>query len=722
MTTKNISQEKQLFEYIKNHDYDKVINIIKSNLTLDLNEPDDSGTYLIQYAILFRSKDILALLISRNCRLDVLDNDGRNIFYIPIKYGYLEIVKILINFSNVVIGIPLLEMQDKFFNIPLHYAIQFNRFDIIEDMLAIKFNLNLKDNDGNTALHLIIKYINKDNINIFNLLIERIGINHINNIGQSVLHIAVEYNNILVASILLNNNINPNSSTLNDHLTPILITTIQNNIDMCNLLLKYNIDINCQDVYGNSILMHAIQNKSKQLIELYYDKVNCNLINTSGNIALQLYFKNDYNMSKLDEYFFNKILKKTRLNNQNNEGKTIWHELINNDIWENYIDILKEKKNKIFIQDIENITPYDLIKNNYPEKYDKFMDIIAESFLYNYTNVKTKLKIDIPCLNNNITESEKSKCLTIIKKYIVDNNISVPEIKKQFCVINDINIENINFSSYTGATIDIICGLIYLNKKFTNVQTSLTEDFIINEKIEDYYKINGIQKRLFNEFLNFEIVWSYHKFFYPTTLKIIVNKFKNDSSKQYLIFPIGIELYNGAHANILLYDKNTNTMERYEPYGKDYPPNFNYNADTLDLNIKNLFMNYFNNELIYYSPSSYEQKIGLQLLDTIEYSKEKNIGDPGGFCAAWSLWYVEMRILNHNLSKDIVIQQLINYIRSKKLSFRTVIRNFTKKITDVRDKILTDADIDINKWLNDNYDINNWNNLVELIKKEINYR
>ena len=114
-----MNKDNILFEYIKNHQYDKLIATIKSDIKYDLNEMDESGVYLIQYAVLFRQRDIVALLISKNCKLDILDSDGRSIFYIPIKFGYNEIVSILINFSNVVVGVPLLDMLDSYSNIPL---------------------------------------------------------------------------------------------------------------------------------------------------------------------------------------------------------------------------------------------------------------------------------------------------------------------------------------------------------------------------------------------------------------------------------------------------------------------------------------------------------------------------------------------------------------------------------------------------------------------------
>ena len=53
---------------------------------------------------------------------------------------------------------------------------------------------------------------------------------------------------------------------INDNLTQLLIETIQNNIKMCELLINYEPNFDNQDIYGNSVLCHAILNKSKQMI------------------------------------------------------------------------------------------------------------------------------------------------------------------------------------------------------------------------------------------------------------------------------------------------------------------------------------------------------------------------------------------------------------------------------------------------------------------------
>ena len=173
-----------LFNLIKNGEYDKLIDIINNDDTIEINDTDDIDSYLIQYAILYRQKKIVTLLIEKGCKLDIIDTDGRSILYIPIKYYYYDIVLLLIQSSLKTIGIPLLELNDIFSNTPVHYCIMYNRQDIIEIILNTKANINFKDKKGDNALHMIIKILNKDNIYMIKKILDaNININSTNRYG-----------------------------------------------------------------------------------------------------------------------------------------------------------------------------------------------------------------------------------------------------------------------------------------------------------------------------------------------------------------------------------------------------------------------------------------------------------------------------------------------------------------------------------------------------------
>ena len=164
---------------------------------------------------------------------------------------------------------------------------------------------------------------------------------------------------------------------------------------------------------------------------------------------------------------------------------------------------------------------------------------------------------------------------------------------------------------------------------------------------------------------------------------------------------MGIELAEGSHANYLIFDKKTYEIERFEPYGSSSPYKFNYDSKLLD-NILAFKFSEINEKIKYISPQFFLPKIGFQYLDVYE-SKTTKIGDPGGFCALWSIWYTEMRLKYPDIDRKSIVNKLLKQIKSSNTSFKNLIRNYSINITNIRDIIFKKANMSINDWLNDQY-------------------
>jgi ankyrin repeat protein len=707
-----------LFQLIKSHNYDEIKKILNLNNNIDLNILDKSDIYFIEYIIMYNNVELLALVLTKNIKLDILTNEGMSILYYPIKFGYYDIVQLLLYFNNIKIGISLLDIVDKYHKIPIYYAIEFNNIDTINLILKYNFNYNIKDNEDNTYLHYAIT---KKNINIIKLLLnKKINYNIRNKNGYTAINLAISYELTEIVEILLQNNVDLSIKDDIYQITPLLNAFYNNNINIIKLLMNHNVDYNDQDNKGNSILFYIIYNKNLELYNMFINKVNLNLVNVDGDNILSYLLKSDINKNDYSKYYISKLLSQCNLNIQDINGNTIWHKLIEDDLWINYIDILSKTKNKIFIPNHKNISSYDIFitkkydTNTYGDKFFKMIYDSYYNFLINNKKEKYTNKIDIECIKTNY---DYEKCIKILEKTIIKNKISSPILNKGYCI--EIKIDNTNFVTYTGKIIDVLIGIIYLKKKYNNICTSLNTNLKINDNLLDYYENIGIYRNIKYDFINFEILWIYQKIFIPNELSNIINKFKKNKKLQYLIIPIGIELSKGGHANILLYDKKTNELERFEPYGKDFPINFNYIPNLLDKHIFDYFSTFFD-DLIYLPPSKYQDKVGPQLLDTNELQKYKNIGDPNGYCAAWSLWYVDMRLQYHNVSRNEIIKKLINKYKYNNISIRSIIRNYIKNITDLRDKYFIKIDTDINHWINLNVTKKQHDELLELLYKDIN--
>jgi ankyrin repeat protein len=705
----------QLFSYILKHDWNNFKKIVEETKDIDLNIRDDSNNYLIQFIIIYNQVNLIDLLISKKCKIDIIDSDGHSLLFYAIKFNYFSILEKLLNVNY--IGFPLIELKDKNKMYPIHYAVIFNNLKILELLVAKNSNINLKDGSEMTPLMLAIKY---KNINIIKYLLknDNLNINQTNNEGHSALHIACNYENENIVELLLENKkIDVNVQDNQNKYTALMYSVALNNYNITNMILNNsNINLDIQDGYGNTVIHHAIkENVSMSIIELLDQKIEnkkiYNTTNINGMTILHLLLENDIQIN------LKKYIENTNLNIQNYEGNTIWH-LIGKR-WINYITELEIKKNNVFIKNRKNLIAFDMYKEN-----DKFIEMLIKSY-YNYLKTKKiewKEDWENICSKNDLIKkidfkdnSNEKNCFEKIKKHILENKISVPYKKNAnlYCVTINNNIIT-DYITYTGTSLDILIGMVFL-KQFENVSTSLTKKFIINEDLSNYYKVLGIIKEIKGEYMNFEITWLYQKLFYPTNFDSTIQTFI-ESKKRFLVIPIGIHQDNGAHANILLYDSELNEIERFEPSGSDYPIQFNYNPDLLDFYLENYFKEKIKN-IKYFKPTTYEMTVGFQSMEIFDINKK--IGDPNGFCGAWSLWWVYMRIKHSTINRQKLFIQLVKTIRKNNLSFKHVIRSFSKEIIDIRDNLLKKVSLDINKWLNDDFDFDTFDRFNTILEKNI---
>ena len=150
----------------------------------------------------------------------------------------------------------------------------------------------------------------------------------------------------------------------------------------------------------------------------------------------------------------------------------------------------------------------------------------------------------------------------------------------------------------------------------------------------------------------------------------------------------------GLHANIIIYDFNNLTIERFDPYGDTV--SFYKNLD--DILEEELT---WNTGFKYLKPSDYMPVTGFQTIsDELNPYKQKP-GDFGGYCLAWCTWYLEHRIKNINIKPKELIKKLIKKLSNENISFMENIRNYANKLNDARKIHLLKAGIDNNSISND---------------------
>ena len=690
---------KNIFNLVKQQKFKDVLDLINSSKNIDINIRDNSSTYLIQYAIMYSNIELILKLLELDCKLDYINSDGFSILYFPIKHGLNNIVEILLKYNKVV-GIPLTDIIDKYGSLPIHYTLYYDNNVAFDLLISSIYQINKLDNKGMSPLHIAIK---KKNYYAIDKLLDyqNININIQSNIGETPLHIACNYEDINIIKKLVNN-----KDLLIDiidyeyQISPLMYIVTLGNIDIVKILLENNSNLEIQDMLGNTSLHLAINENNIQIGNILISRMtNFNLTDINGMTPLHKIL-NMYNddISKIKKYNIDLLLTNTNLNIQDMNGNTIWHIFSETGIWYFYKDILKSKKNNLFIKNCKNISPFDLLKNS--KYFDILLDVIISSYYFLLITRQHEYlsKLDNDCSIKNLSKDE---CYIKIKDIILNNNISIPLKKNNYSsIVIDIGINTI-FTTFTGVPIDILSGLLLLHKNNNIMSTLNNLDLITNNELKKYYLQLGIIKSNI-DFLNFEIIWLYQNIFFPDNFESIILKFINNPDINFFIIPIGIELDAGAHANILIYDKLNNILERFEPNGSDPPPSFNYNSNLFDNILYGYFKKIFPN-LKYLTPKMYLPKIGFQGYENFELYKTRKLGDPGGFCVVWCLWYANNKIKYNNISSEKLVEILIKKIKYDNLSFKNIIRNYSKYITDYRDSILDYVDIDINSYLNNQY-------------------
>jgi len=711
-----MSYEENINKFFKNNDYDNLLTFLKKNKDINLNFKLNDNSFFINKLIIKNDFELIKFTLNNfEINLDINDNDGKSLLFYPIKNNNLKLIKFLLEVNKKKIGISILDFKDiNGFN-PTYYAIIENNIEIVKLFLNEQTSLTDIDYDNKNAIEKAFEF---KRTNILKIFIDQINdINILNFNGENLIQIALSYENIEIFDYLLKTNINLNNQDYENGITILHYSIILGNEEVYNKLLKKDINFSIVDKNGFSPLHYAIIEKNFKLTNYIlenYDDINYNISSLEGNILLHsllnynIKINNENYQDNIDFKILVKLIEKSNLNTPNNNNVTCLHLLVEKYLWENEIiyNLLKNKMLNIFIKDNNNETVYDKILNK-----DKLIDLVSESYLNNLKKYNDKLTIpwEKNC-SKELKVKDKDNCIKKIKSIIVNDKISIPQIDKF-----KINIDNgifVNVCFYTGTSIDIIFGLIYLKNSFNNIKLLLDYPLSINKEIEEKYKKFGLFYKFKLEFSNINIFWCYNEIIYPSYFDQFFKQ--NFKDYNYIIIPLAIEIPDKSHANILIYDINKKTVERFEPNGKNYPRDCNYNPNLLDKYLENKFKQ-IDKDIKYIKPSDYLPIIGFQILEILEENKCRRIGDPNGFCAVWCIWWIEQKLTYPDIESEELAKKLIEIIKIKNIKFKNLIRNYSKNITDLRDNYLKKYDIDFNDWINENYD----EELVDNLEKDI---
>lgn len=707
----------KLFSLIKsgkNKEFIAELNKVKDNVSFDINVRDNNNKYFLDYGITSNNIEIVDLLIKSNARLDI--GDDTSILSIPILYSYDDMLKLLLNADEKNVGSLLVGFRDKQNRIPLHYAIKEKNISAINLLLKHKSNTNAVDKEGYNALFHAVKSRSFEVCKI--ILPHIININAKSLSGENVLHIASNLKLYDIAELLVESKININAIDSHE-ITPLHYSILMNDKKLVELLIKNGANPNVQDVHGNTPLHYVIIEKNYEILSFLLtfgpiqNIIIFNLWNIEGSLPFHLFLKENGLAEEEKKKYFNIFIENTNLNIQNKNGISCLYLLVQNDLWKKYTDLLVKKKLDIFLKDKDNNNIIGVI----PKKdYEEFMNLVVDSYMYNLKHLDKSWTEDLDkkCGKNNIPDTVQGECRENIRLKIERilketepkcYEKSYPMTKPVVCVTVSEG-SNLNFCTFTGSILDILFGLIYLLKSHKNVCS------ILSDNVDTFYETCKTLDKNKCELLNFEVIWSDKKL--SLGKNFAENFQKCMKKKRFTMIPLGIEMVEGNHSSFLIYDSVVNEIERFETYGGGMTlyGTF-YNPELLDMLLESKFKEIDEN-IVYVRPYDFLPKIGFQLFDIIE-KKKRRIGDPIGFCSVWSLWWIDMRLTYYDIKRRDLAKILIDIIKRQNISFKNMIRNYSAKIIKIRDELLSKAKMNINDWINEQYNKNQYTVLLENI-------
>lgn len=562
-------------------------------------------------------------------------------------------------------------------NYLFHYLIIFNKLDILK---LTRFPINKENDEGLNGICLAAKY----NLEILKYLLNAYPeyIYNTNEQGETFVDF-LDYTDIIKLlylnlnwNVLLENKIDIllfhlnyknllllfKKISMDNHPLNVLISN--NNLkseEIIKILDYYSKNLNIRASDDTTIIFPAIHRKDIKLIKYMLSKdVDVDyytILNTFHPLKTAI----NINFMDAADLIWYKIKKTFNYELTNRNLETIAHFLLKRTSTDKLsLEILNNCPSSVWAsKDINKITPLELLC-----KYD---------FKYNYLIKNKEVQLDFEIKNKQWKTFLKS-----LPKYKEKNNVELTEY------------------SYSHSNL--------FQSKFKDMSFYLLH--LVSKYKELYYpRLNDVQLGNLNDMEDMNMEW-------PDSLIEHNNIFPwivcYENEDEYWIHPMLNNLINsqvnkkhnfgfcylslrtddgGLHANILIYDFNKLTLERFDPYGDTVQ----YDKKLDEVLEEELT---WNTGFTYIKPSDYMPVAGFQTVsDELNPYKQK-YGDFGGYCLAWCIWYLEHRLINYKVNQKELVNKLIKKLSNNENTFMEYIRNYANSLNKGRIKYLKQAGVD----------------------------
>ena len=432
--------------------------------------------------------------------------------------------------------------------------------------------------------------------------------------------------------------------------TPISFSTLyKNDLKCLKNLVKLGIDLNLESETDNIVSL-AIKERNLKFLEYFLSsKINYNFIDSFEYTYFHLFLFDNFYDDHSDLVI--KYADNIDLNHQDILGDTCMHILFSQNKYDIYKKLVQRKKVNLDIVNKNGKKPLDYLDKN------KKKEILKD------------LK------NNLIKENEK-------------DNFKIVKSKRPI------------FTTFRGFYHTVLSSIHYLLNKHKNLGYPLCE----STNLKDVNKSGYLVEMLKHEFdqdtvcLTCGRIWFMDENSYHLS-ENFRNCIKNVINKEIIIFYLVIQLDNtSTHANVIIIDNKSNSIERFEPMGSHFAKNYNdVMLDKIMSKIlKKTMKEITNKDFNYSTPLDFQNVYDFQSI-----SKEDLFfyeGETLGFCVAWVIWYIDHKLMNPNIESQKLIYKLKNKLKSQKIEIIDHIRGYADILQRYKLNLFTKYKLPKNKF------------------------
>lgn len=269
--------------------------------------------------------------------------------------------------------------------------------------------------------------------------------------------------------------------------------------------------------------------------------------------------------------------------------------------------------------------------------------------------------------------------------------ITIDQRLEEF-ISNILKRPDITFTKYEGYVQYAFLGLMFLMQRNPN------ECVIMSNLDQTIQRIWNMKDESFDfiDWSDIGLVWEPHviskrfRLHYPGGKSNYIRAAQECNSKKsgrFMLTILTLVNANGDyHANIILYDRETHELERFDPYQTSHHSFF---TDILDTKLEKTFRiidPLFCTHIQSPDPDFF-RKQGLQLRSEMEHTH--NTKDPIGFCQPWTILYADTRLSFPSQDPKTIVRYFEKIIRKEKDSSLTMfIRKYAESMHEMNQRII----------------------------------